>query len=146
MEFVDDNYCFACGQDNPSGLKLIFHRDGDVYYTDFFTDDRFQGYSGVLHGGITSTIMDEAMARHLTTRGLGILTASMEIRYRKQIPTGVNVRFEAWQKEQKRSIYVMAAKAILPGGEVAAVATAKFIRAGDINVEAREAGPDENQA
>ncbi len=144
MEFVDDNYCFACGRDNPGGLKLSFHREGDRYCTDFFTAERFQGYSGILHGGVTSTIMDEVMARHLTTRGLGILTASMEIRYRKQIPTGINVRFEAWQKEQKRSIYVMAAKATLPGGEVAAVATAKFMRAGDININARESDPIEN--
>jgi acyl-coenzyme A thioesterase PaaI-like protein len=134
MDFGDNNYCFACGEDNPGGLRLKFHWEGDRYYTDFFTEQRFQGYNGILHGGITSTIMDEVMARHLTTRGFGILTASMELRYRKQIPTGITVRFEAWQKEQRRNIYIMASKAILPGGEVAAEATAKFMYAGPIDV------------
>ena len=142
MDFEDNNYCFVCGEDNPAGLKLKFHWEGDSYYTDFYTEQHFQGYNGILHGGITSTIMDEVMGKHLTTRGLGILTASMEIRYRKRIPTGVTVRFEARQKEQKRNIYIMEASAILPGGEVAALATAKFIHAGVINNVAREAGSE----
>ncbi|MBS4023756.1 MAG: PaaI family thioesterase [Dethiobacter sp.] len=147
MRFVDDNRCFACGEDNSCGLKLKFYWEDDKYYTDFYTEERFQGYNGILHGGITSTIMDEIMAQHLTVRGLGILTASMEIRYRKQIPTGVTVRFESWQKEQKRNIHVMAARAILPGGEVAAVATAKFMQSGVISSsESKEADSGENYA
>lgn len=140
MEFVDDNRCFACGQDNPTGLKLRFSWDGDEYYTDFFTEERFQGYSGMLHGGIAATILDEVMARHLTTRGIGVVTAGMEVRYRKPVPTGLLVRFTASEVGRKRNLYLMAARAILPDGLVAVEATARFVRLGDIN---RESGEDE---
>lgn len=143
MDFSDGNYCFACGGDNPCGLKLEFVRDGDLYCTDFYTDRRFQGYNGVLHGGITSTILDEVMARHLTTRGIGIFTVTMETRFKKMIPTGVTVRFEAWQKEQRRNIYTMAARALLPGGETAAESTAKFMQVGVID---RDGDRDENNS
>ncbi len=144
MDFSDDNYCFACGGDNPYGLQLQFTREGEFYYTDFRAERRFQGYNGILHGGITSTILDEVMARHLTTRGIGIFTATMEIRYKKPIPTGVTVRFTAWQKEQRRNIYIMEAQAVLPGGEIAALATAKFMRVGTISPEPEEGAKDEN--
>jgi len=141
MEFIADNYCFGCGQDNPYGLKLIFDWDGDKYYTDFYADNRYQSYKGVLHGGIISTILDELMARYLIEKGLGILTASMEVRFKKRVPTGITVRFMSWQKEKNRDIYIMAASVFLPEGEVAAEATAKFIRAGEFR-EIREAGKE----
>jgi len=132
LEFVDDNRCFACGQNNPSGLRLTFQWDGDEYKTEFYTDDRFQGYTGILHGGITATILDEAMARHLTTRGLAVMTASMELRYKKPVPTGLTLRCIARQAEKNRNLYKMEAVALLPDGTVAVEAAAKFICLGEM--------------
>ena len=135
MEFKDDNRCFVCGLANPDGLQLEFHWDEDEMWTDFFTHERYQGYNGVTHGGISATILDEVMAKHLTTRGLGVVTASMEIRYRKPVPTGVIVTFRSRLVEQKRNIYKMAATATLPDGNVAVEATAKFMEIGELKQE-----------
>ncbi|MBS4032395.1 MAG: PaaI family thioesterase [Clostridiales bacterium] len=128
MKLVDNNKCFACGVANPHGLKLEFEWDGEEYFCDFYTDERYQGYTGVMHGGITATILDEVMAKHLNTRGMGVVTAGMELRYKKPVPTGVTVRCVARQDSVKRNIYVMTAVVILPDGDVAVEATGKFVR------------------
>ncbi|EEG76370.1 PaaI family thioesterase [Dethiobacter alkaliphilus] len=138
MEFADGNRCFVCGMDNPHGLRLTFQWDGEEYFTEFYTDERYQGYNGVTHGGITATILDEVMAKHLTTRGLGVVTASMELRYRKPVPTGVKIRCVAHLVEHKRNIFKMGAKAILPDGVVAVEAAAKFVQIGDIKETGEE--------
>lgn len=135
MEFMDNNYCFVCGKDNPHGLQLDFYRDGEEYFTEFYTDERYQGYNGVTHGGITAAILDEVMARFLTTQGLGVVTAGMEIRYRKPVPTGMKIRFVSRLVEHRRTIYKMAAEAYLPDGTVAVQATAKFVQIGETEHE-----------
>ena len=127
MEFEDGNRCFVCGMANPHGLQLTFQWDGDEYYTEFYTDERFQGYNGVLHGGISATILDEVMAKRLTSRGLHVVTASIDIRYKKPVPTKINVRVEAELVEHRRNIFKMAARVILPDGVVAVEATARFM-------------------
>lgn len=132
MKFEDNNYCFVCGKANPHGLQLEFHQNGDEYYTEFYTDDRYQGYNGVTHGGISATILDEVMAKHLTSQGLGVVTAGMEIRYKKPVPTGVTVRFSSRLTEHRRNLYKMSAVVNLPDGSVAVEATGKFVEIGKI--------------
>ncbi len=54
--------CFVCGPDNTRGLHLIFERDGDTVVTTFAPPMEYGGYGTILHGGMTSTLLDEAMA------------------------------------------------------------------------------------
>jgi uncharacterized protein (TIGR00369 family) len=55
----DDYACFACSPDHPAGLKMKFFQDGDQVVCFWEPDSRFEGYHGVLHGGIQSTLFDE---------------------------------------------------------------------------------------
>lgn len=54
--------CFACGPDNSRGLRLVFERDGDTVVSRYTADAALGGYGTILHGGLTSTLLDEAMA------------------------------------------------------------------------------------
>ena len=54
--------CFACGKDNPVGLKLKIVKDGDEARGEFIVSEFYQGWRGYVHGGIIFTILDEAMA------------------------------------------------------------------------------------
>ena len=49
---LGDNYCFACGFDNPYGLKLDFRIEGDRFVTETTLVREYQSYTGVAHGGI----------------------------------------------------------------------------------------------
>ena len=60
-----NDWCFGCGRLNPCGLKLEFSElDGD-YVTHFTGRPEHQGYDGIMHGGIISTLLDEIMARYI---------------------------------------------------------------------------------
>jgi uncharacterized protein (TIGR00369 family) len=53
--------CFACGPDNPRGLGLEFQRDGDTVVCVYTPATDLGGYGTIMHGGVTSTLLDEAM-------------------------------------------------------------------------------------
>lgn len=85
--------CFVCGLSNPLGLKLRFYQaaPGEVYAHVTIPDD-YQGFPGVVHGGIIAAILDEAGGRSQMyndpNRDVRFLfTASMRIHYRKNVPT-----------------------------------------------------------
>ena len=85
----NSKHCFVCGLDNPHGLQLTFyeHAGGEVV-AEISVPARFQGYPGVVHGGIVAAILDEvAMRSAMVDDHLRFMvTAKMTLRYRKAIP------------------------------------------------------------
>ena len=60
MKLGVDDMCFACGRKNPIGLKLGFHFDGDDYVTTLAVRPEYQGWTGIIHGGLLATALDMA--------------------------------------------------------------------------------------
>ena len=90
--FEDDGKCFACGHDNPIGLKLLFELDGEGRSVATFVPQRnFQGFSKVLHGGIVCTLLDEAMAWAMILHGYSGATVSLRVKFRKPVQIGKTV-------------------------------------------------------
>ena len=81
LELVDDHRCFACGKENPDGLRLDWIIEGRTTSTQFTPDRKYQGWKGILHGGIIATLLDEAMTRLARIVCGGALTAEMSVRY-----------------------------------------------------------------
>ncbi len=88
---ANSNSCFVCGRDNPFGLHLKFYETapGEVG-VDFVAPDHYQGYPGVLHGGVVAAILDETAGRaHMGGFPPRFMfTAKLALRYRKNVPTG----------------------------------------------------------
>ncbi len=89
--------CFICGLENPVGLHLHIYETAPGQVEAAYTaPQHFQGYPGVLHGGIVGAILDELSGRSLmgsdpmTPRFM--FTAKLEIKYRKNVPIGVPLR------------------------------------------------------
>jgi uncharacterized protein (TIGR00369 family) len=108
--------CYACGRDNPIGLKLAMRRDGDLARTEFTATEQHQGWPGVLHGGILNTILDEVMAYAAIYRGLYCVTAKMEVRFRKTPPVGCRYLASAWITSQRRRLVEAQAEITLEDG------------------------------
>jgi len=89
------NYCFGCGPANPWGLQLKFYLDGDLCCTKISIPEHFQGYPGIAHGGIVSTIFDELMANHLYLHQVVAMTADLQVRFKKPVPTGKPLLFRS---------------------------------------------------
>jgi len=83
--------CFICGLENPVGLHLhMYETEPGIVETTYIAPDHFQGYPGVLHGGIVSAIIDEVAGRsHMGSDPNDprfMFTAKLEVKYRKNVP------------------------------------------------------------
>lgn len=83
--------------ENPVGLHLhIYETAPGEVQSIYRAPDHFQGYPGVLHGGIVAAIIDEISGR--TQMGSDPLnprfmfTAKMEVKYRKNVPIGKTLK------------------------------------------------------
>ncbi len=89
--------CFICGLENPVGLHLhIYETASGEVETTYTAPEHFQGYPGVLHGGIVGAILDELSGRALMGSDpmspRFMFTAKLEIKYRKNVPIGVPLK------------------------------------------------------
>ncbi|MBU2610284.1 MAG: PaaI family thioesterase, partial [Chloroflexi bacterium] len=95
--------CFACGLENPSGLRLRFYDNGrDQVFAHFTLDPQHAGYPGIAHGGIVAAILDEVGGRTVMIGDPNrfFVTAHMDLRYRHPVP--VNVPLDATGSLLKR--------------------------------------------
>ena len=82
----ESDKCFACGQENPIGLKLKFDWDGKEVKANFTPGEYHQGWAGLVHGGIMSCLLDEAMSYAALYSGVNSLTARMQTRFKRPLP------------------------------------------------------------
>ena len=89
----NSRHCFICGMENPVGLHLHIYETAPGEVESAYTaPDHFQGYPGVLHGGIVAAIVDEISGRaHMGSDPMNprfMFTAKLEVKYRKNVPIG----------------------------------------------------------
>jgi acyl-coenzyme A thioesterase PaaI-like protein len=87
----NSQHCFVCGMANPFGLKLRFYETAPGEVTAECTlSDEYQGYPGVVHGGVVAAMLDEVAGRaHMGGDPPRFMyTARLEVRYRKNVPVG----------------------------------------------------------
>jgi len=78
--------CFGCSSDNPRGLGLVFERGDGIVEARTTLDDSFAGYDGLAHGGIVSTLLDEAMGwAILELAGRFAVTRSLSVDFRRPV-------------------------------------------------------------
>jgi len=95
--------CFGCGPLNREGLQLSFTYNGGLAKAETCLPDHYQGYPGIAHGGIVSTLLDEAMAQVLMFRGILAVTARLEVRFKKPVPLQEEIRVRGEMDEKKSS-------------------------------------------
>ena len=90
MELKDDMHCFVCGRDNPMGLRLRFDIDEAArsIKTVFQPGKEHQGYKDVVHGGLISTVLDEAMTKLAFSLGLDAVTGRLTVRFKRPLMVG----------------------------------------------------------
>lgn len=94
LRALDDHNCFGCGSQNPIGLHLHFYRlaDDDGAWAPWTPTKDYEGYNGMVHGGIICTLLDEIMAWSLYARSTWAVTAKMQTSFRKPVLIGDPVR------------------------------------------------------
>jgi uncharacterized protein (TIGR00369 family) len=130
-EVRDDHGCFGCGRLNPHGLRLRFAAmaDGSGVWAAFTPRPEDEGYGGMVHGGIVTTLLDEAMAWAISTRGIWAVTAKIEVRFRRPVAIGSPLRaLGRLAADRGRLIETAGEVRRDVDGELLAEATATFAR------------------
>jgi uncharacterized protein (TIGR00369 family) len=135
----NSRHCFVCGLENEHGLHLRFFQteEGDVI-VETIVPDHFQGYPGIVHGGIVASLVDEALGRvHM---GLAddprfMFTAKMTVNYRKPVPTETPIRIVAQGIKSKRRSATSVCSIYGPEGVLLAEAEAVLVNVPDEMLE-----------
>src|SRR5512138_1888175 len=85
--------CFVCGQHNDFGLKARFVYDGQRAICEIEPSVQFEGWRGLLHGGITSSLLDEVMIKAVMADDVLVVTAEMTVKYHHPVPMGQKLIF-----------------------------------------------------
>ena len=99
--------CFACGVDNPIGLKIHFEVEGDTCTAEFTPNENHVGFSDTVHGGIIYTILDDVTANILYQQGRKAHTAKCEIRYRQPVRVGDKLNLKGWIENERRRLIML---------------------------------------
>ncbi len=119
--------CFACGERNEQGLRLVFRREGPRICADFTPSAHHQGFPGVLHGGIIATLLDETLGRTGALRRQWLITGKLDIRYRRPAPIAERLRVWGQIAQERRGAIDAVGAVELTDGTVVAEARGLFL-------------------
>ena len=130
MKQPNSNHCFVCGRQNPFGLHLIFHETAPGEVTvEYTVPEQFQGYPGVVHGGVVAAMLDEVIGR--THMGgfppRFMFTARLDIRYRKNVPVGKPLRIIGHAINSRERTATASGQIFGPEGELLAEADGMLV-------------------
>ena len=122
------NDCFGCGLDNPIGLHLDgFTADGAELVANFRPRHGYQGFAGILHGGILAALLDETMAwTAMMLEGRYVVTANLDLKYRKPAPSDVAYELRG-RIDERRGRRLKLSGSAAAGGAIVAEASGLFI-------------------
>ena len=128
MEEKIFDQCFACGQDNPIGLKLVFEYRDDYCISEFQLTPLFEGYPGIIHGGIVSTVLDEAMAKIILTTTTKAVTIEMNTKFKMMLKSETKYFVKAKITKNKSRTISTEASIFDEENKIVASANAKFFK------------------
>jgi len=118
-------------------LKFYDLEPGEVL-VEFTVPERFQGYPGIVHGGIVAAMLDEVTSRTLMGEVEAprfMYTARLEVRYRKNVPVGQPLRILGHAGKNKRHTATATGEIFGPDGELLAEAEALLVNVPQTAIE-----------
>lgn len=101
---IQEHHCFGCGTLNAAGLQLEFRTMPGGVWANMRADRRFEGYAGMVHGGVLTTMLDEAMSWAITVGGEFAVTTRLTTSFRKPALVGSMLRVEGRVVERRRRL------------------------------------------
>ncbi len=128
MDIIDEGACFVCGKNNEHGLQLSFTTDAGKTICEFVVRKDFQGYKDIIHGGIVTAILDEAMIYAAMAGGLNPVTAEITVRFKQPLHADRHALAEAeLTRSNNRIIEARSCISEKDTGLLIAEATAKMV-------------------
>jgi len=120
-------HCIVCSRSNGAGLGLeyMISKPGEVQAR-FDCGNTYQGYSGMLHGGIVTSLIDGAMTNCLFARGVAAVTASLNVQFRHPVVIGLSATVRAWIERSSPPRHVIRGE-LVQGEQITTTAVGRFL-------------------
>ena len=132
--------CFVCGDHNKIGLKRRFYvnksSDELIFEDEVVADITFakdhEGFKGVVHGGVITALIDEAMgwASTINTKKMYV-TAEINVVFIKPARVGEPLKFIGRMIDTKRRVTHNEGVVLNEAGETVVKATGRFYALSD---------------
>ncbi len=124
--------CFVCGIENSVGLKAKFYVSEENETIALFTPrNNLQSYPGVMHGGISATILDETIGRAIMNSygqdTFGV-TLELNVKYKKPVPTDTELKVVGRITKDRGRIFEGTGELYLSDGSIAVSASGKYLK------------------
>ncbi len=120
--------CFVCGHGNPRGMRIRFDLlDTGVAEAVWTPEAAWEGYPGLVHGGLVSTVLDEAMSKAVAATRNKTLTAELRVRYRLPVTSGAPYIVRGWLVRREKRLIEAEASLSSPSGAEFAHGWASFL-------------------
>lgn len=129
--------CFACGLENPAGLKLHMELDGNQVRARFVPQAIHAGFAHAVHGGIITTALDEIMAwAIIATTKRPAYSAEFTVRFNRPVKVGdeCTVIGEVTLNRRNR-LFETRGELRDSSGQICASATGKYLALGPEDTE-----------
>lgn len=119
--------CVVCSPASPQGLQVRFEvlADGSTQ-GHFACGKAYEGYPGIIHGGVLSALLDGAMLHCLFARNQPAVTAELSVQFRHPVEVGIPVMVLARLIEQADSLYTLSGE-VVQQGQRKVKATGRFL-------------------
>jgi uncharacterized protein (TIGR00369 family) len=86
-------------------LRLQFQKnEAGEMAAEWIPDSKLERFQGIVHGGIVSTVLDEAMSKVVAESGVKALTAELRVRFRQHVTSGTMVCIRGWIDSQNKRL------------------------------------------
>ncbi len=119
--------CCVCQPRRPWGLRVCFESPGDgtvVAHVDCRHD--WQGYPGVVHGGVLASLIDGSMTNWLFARNVAAVTVGLHVQYREPVAIGQRAIVRAELERDAHPRYALTST-IRQRGVLCVTATGHFV-------------------
>lgn len=129
----DNDRCYVCGNRNPLGLAVQFeiNKETRSISAKFTPSENHQGYEGIVHGGIISSLLDEAMAKLAFGLGVPAVTAEIIVKFRSPAAPGEELTVSGRLLSEAHRLIHAEAK-VGRGPVIIAEATGKLLRMSEV--------------
>lgn len=122
-------------------MHLHFEPDDEGVVCRATLDAKFQGWRGIVHGGIAMALIDEAMAHAAGFAGHRGVTASVNVRFRKPVPVDQPIVVRGRVTWTRRNVLGVEARVLDESGTLLVQGEGSFVSRGPLAAAADRRNP-----
>jgi len=119
--------CIVCGSANPKGLQIGFYLQANSICANWIPTGDWESFQNIIHGGIISTVLDEAMSKAIMAHNWEALTVDLRVRFRGRVTPGELLLVCGWVVARQRRKILTEATLTTSEGKERAHAWATFL-------------------